>query len=229
MNIMYSPTEPYEIKHDFGDVGISTPNPPLPVDYGWFALGRKSLVERKHMPQDLLASMSDGRLNREVQYLLENLEKGGRAYLLLEGFMRCNDKGYIYNPHRPSGWEIDKVSERLSTIQDLGVKILYSPSIAETALIIISQVRWEMKSNHKSIGIRPGPIMPWGKPSFSTYMLYSYQGIPGVGADISEILMEVAPTWEKLIAMSVEDLSELKHFGKKRSERVHRFIHQGKL
>lgn len=227
LSVMYSPSEPYEVKNDLGDYGIS--NPSLPVDYGWFTRGRKSLTERKHVPGDLLASLGDGRLNREVQALLENLEKGGRSYLLLEGFMRCDNKGFILNPTRPSGWEIDKVSERISTIQEMGVELLLSPSLSETALVLVSQIRWEMKDNHKSLSIRPGPVMPWGKPSYATYVLWSYQGIPGIGADMAEILYEAAPTWENLVEMSVSDLQELKRFGVKRSESVWKFIHQGKL
>lgn len=228
MNILYSPSEPYEIRNDLGDYGISTPS--LPVDYGWFTLGVKSLTERKHIPGDLLASMSDGRLNREVQALLENIEKGGKSYLLLEGHLECNSSGHILNPHKVSGWEIDKVSERIATIQTMGVQLLLSPSIQETALILVSQLRWEMKGDHKSLSIRPGPGKDsWNSRSYSNYIIWSYQGIPGVGADIAEILYSEAPTWKDLCSMDIDDFQQLPHFGKKRSERIYRFIHEGKL
>lgn len=228
MNILYVPNEPYEIRNDLGDYGISTPS--LPVDYGWFALGIKSLVERKHIPQDLLASMSDGRLNREVQVLLQNIELGGRSYLLLEGHLDCDSSGFVLNPHRPSGWEIDKISERIATIQAMGIELLLSPSISETALVLVSQLRWEMKSTHKSLSIRPGPEKDaWNSRSYSNYIMWSYQGIPGIGADMAEVLYKVADTWGKLCNLSAQDLQQLPHFGKKRSERVYRFIHEGRL
>jgi len=225
--ILINPNEPYVIRSGFGDYGIPTPS--LQVDYGWFAHGKKSLIERKHVPEDLLSSMSDGRLNREMQVVLENIEKGGNGYLLLEGFMQCNREDYIVVNGRPSGWKIDQISERLSTIQLMGVKLLLSPGIQQTPFIIVSQYRWELKDEHKSLKTRPGPVSEWGKPSYSGYMLWSYQGIPGVGSDIAETLYEAASTWAALVKLSVEDLMELKRFGRKRAERVFRFIHEGKL
>ncbi len=90
VTVMYHPTEPYEIKSDFGDIGMSNPN--LPTDYSWFANGRKTLVERKHIPQDLLASINDGRLTRVTQLLIQNIEQGGRSYFLFEGFIRCDSR-----------------------------------------------------------------------------------------------------------------------------------------
>lgn len=228
VTVMYHPTEPYEIKNDFGDIGMS--NPSLPTDYGWFVRGRKTLIERKHIPQDLLASINDGRLTRVTQLLIQNIEKGGRSYFLFEGFIRCDNKGFILNPDRPSGWEIDKVSGIISSIQASGIELLLSPSIKETALILISQMRWEMKGEHKSIRTRPGPASDgWGKPSYSPYMLWAYQGFPNIGAGIAEILYKAAPTFENLLAMSVEDLKELERFGKKRSESLHKFLHEGVL
>lgn len=229
MNILYSPNEPYEIRNDLGDYGI--PAPSLPVDYGWFTLSTKSLTERKHMPEDLLASMSDGRLNREVQALLENIEKGGRSYLLLEGKLECDSYSHIISGHKVTGWEIDKVSERLSSIQDVGIKILYSPSLHETALVLISQMRWELKGSHKSIHTRPGPDKDsWGtRPSYSNYILWSYQGCPGISSILAEILYKRASTWEELIKLSVEDIKQLNHFGSKRAERLWKFLHLGKL
>jgi len=226
MDIMISPSEPRDIKEDFGQYGIVNPN--LAADYGWYAGGRFSLVERKHIPGDFLASKSDGRLQREMQALLENIEQGGRSYLLLEGHWSCDRESMILNP-RSTGWSIDKVSEMISTIQDMGVKLLLSPDMKQTALVLISQARWELKDNHKSLSVRPGPVEPWGRPSYSTYVVWSYQGIPGVGVDIAEVLYEAAPTWADLVKMSEQDLQELKHFGKKRSERVYKFIHEGKL
>lgn len=227
VTVMYHPTEPYEIKNDFGDIGLSNPN--LPTDYGWFVRGRKSLTERKKIPQDLLASINDGRLTKVTQILIQNIEKGGRSYLLLEGFIRCNSSGFILNPDRPSGWEIDKVSGLISSIQASGIELLLSPSIKETALILISQMRWEMKGEHKSTRTRPGPTHEWGRPSYAPYMLWAYQGFPGIGAEIAEILFNAAPTFENLLAMSVEDFIELKRFGKKRSEGLYKFLHEGKL
>lgn len=227
VTVMYHPTEPYEIKNDFGDIGISNPN--LPTDYGWFVNGQKTLIERKHIPQDLLASINDGRLAKVTQILIQNLEKGGRSYFLFEGFLRCDNRGYILNPDRPSGWEIDKVSGLISSIQASGIELLLSPSIKETALVLISQMRWEMKGEHRSTRTRPGPVHEWGQPSFAPYMLWAYQGFPGISTVISEILFKAAPTFEDLLAMSIEDFTDLKRFGKKRSEGLYRFLHEGKL
>jgi len=227
VSILYSPSEPWEIKNDFGNVGISTPS--IPCDYVWYCNGRKTQIERKHVPQDLLASINDGRLTKVTQILIQNIEKGGRSYLLLEGFIRCNSSGFILNPDRPSGWEIDKVSSLISSIQASGIELLLSPSIKETALILISQMRWEMKGEHKSTRTRPGPTHEWGQPAFAPYMLWSIQGIPGVGADLAEILYGTAPTWEKLLELSIEDLQQLKRIGKKRAEGIWTFLHTGKL
>ena len=227
MDILISPTEPYEVKEDFGEYGISAPH--LPSDYGWYVKGYRSLVQRKHIPGDFLASMEDGRLARDMQILLENIEQGGKSYLLTEGFWSCDKEGMILNPIRPSGWSYEKISAQISTIQEMGIRLLHSPNISLTALVIINQVRWEMKEDHSSLSHRPGPVTEWGKPSYASYTIWSFQGIPGVGADIAEILFKAAPTWEKLVAMDIADFQELKHFGKKRAERVYKFIHNGKL
>jgi len=55
------------------------------------------------------------------------------------------------------------------------------------------------------------------------------KGFPGIDAEIADILFNAAPTFENLLAMSVEDFTELKRFGKKRSEGLYRFLHEGKL
>src|SRR3990167_10554714 len=135
MDILISPTEPYEIKSDFGEYGISAPH--LPSDYGWYVKGNRRLVQRKHIPGDMLASVQDGRFQRDMQILLENIEQGGRSYLLLEGHWSCDKEGMILNP-RSTGWSIDKVSEMISTIQDMGAKLLLSPDMKQTALGLIS-------------------------------------------------------------------------------------------
>ena len=227
MDILISPSEPYEIKSDFGEYGISAPH--LPSDYGWYVNGKRSLVQRKHIPGDMLASVQDGRFQRDMQILLENIEQGGRSYLLQEGHWSCDKQGMILNPVRPSGWSYEKISELLSTVQEMGIELLISPDISMTALVIISQVRWELKEDHSSLSRRPGLVAEWGKPSYASYTIWSYQGIPGVGADIAEILFKSASTWEQLVGMSIAEFQELKHFGKKRAERVYNFIHHGKL
>src|SRR3972149_1124195 len=179
MDILISPTEPYEIKSDFGEYGISAPH--LPSDYGWYVKGKRSLVQRKHIPGDMLASIQDGRFQRDMQILLENIEQGGRSYLLQEGHWSCDKQGMILNPVRPSGWSYEKISELLSTVQEMGIELLISPDISMTALVIISQVRWELKEDHSSLSRRPGLVAEWGKPSYASYTIWSYQGIPGVG------------------------------------------------
>lgn len=104
----------------FGNVPVAV----LTLDcgdlWGSCADGALLVIERK-TPDDLLASIKDGRLFQQAAAMRKQSEW---AYLIVTGVMGYSKDGFVMTAHRATGWRWNDVQGALLTVQDLGVSVI---------------------------------------------------------------------------------------------------------
>jgi len=166
-----------------------------PVDFGsWLSIG-EARVELKVWPSDFLASLKDGRLQQQCAALHE-AQLGG---LLIEGpFPSCAPDGSILDGQFQRKWKLDGILEYLMTIQDSGIKLLFSPRMSLTPMVLDAAFCWWEHGQHQSLYQRPAASWEWGEPSDREQAIYFLQGLPGIGPTYAEALHNEGEVWETL-------------------------------
>jgi len=158
--------------------------PELLTDFSVFSGGKERPIERKRFPSDFLASVRDGRLGRQCAYLSE---QGGA--LLLEGGINLSPDGRIRESRYQRGFTFQQVTGLLMTIQNAGIQVLWSPTIAFTPHAIEEAYRWWGKTGHSNLMRRPGPHNEWGMTTRRDKELHAIQGF-GVGPGIALTILK---------------------------------------
>lgn len=82
--------------------------------------GTLLVIERK-TPDDLLASIKDGRLFQQCAAMRKQSEW---AYLVITGALGYSKDGFVMTAHRATGWRWNDVQGALLSVQDLGVSLI---------------------------------------------------------------------------------------------------------
>ncbi len=191
---------------------------PLPVDMAFHVKRGQGLIERKVTPSDLLASIGDGRLTEQV-HKLRGAEGGGA--LLLEGSLHCNIEGYIIDGKRARNYTMQQVWGILQTIQDYGVKIVWSPSPQVTPMIVHAIYTWASKDpdEHSSLKGRKRPRWEWGSPSEREATLFAFQGF-GIGPKTAEEAWKGAGSLYNFLMMNKGERTKIKGIGSVRDQKI---------
>lgn len=83
--------------------------------------GSLLVIERK-APNDLLASIKDGRLFQQCAAMRE---RSVWAYVVVTGILTDSLDGHVVTNNRTSGWRWTDVQGALLTVQELGVAVVY--------------------------------------------------------------------------------------------------------
>lgn len=153
--MLIAPTEPLLLR-SLGQTNV------LPESYGvdfLIVLGRHGLagVQRKEW-KDLLASVADGRLAKEVAQM-------GRlsiAMLLVEGRPPWAIDGRLHDQYR-SHWTKDSFAHLLLSVQQQGVLVRTTDNIEESVRALQAFEVWAKKDKHTSLVAAPRPPKSaWG-------------------------------------------------------------------
>lgn len=150
-------------------------------DFAWTVNGRLAVVQRKtHV--DFRASISDGRLVKEVSQMQH--EFVWLRVLILEGYSRWMTDGTLYD-------EYVQFTEKqhngfLLSIQDRGIRVLYTNDVAGTARVIKEVYEWSKKERHTSLDVRPGPSSKWIYVDRRDRALHIIQGFHGISTITAE-------------------------------------------
>jgi ERCC4-type nuclease len=172
--ILISPTEPAELR----ELGITSA---IPEEYGadflWGCPAGLVGVQRKTVT-DLLASLQDGRLAREMG----QLGAVDVPVLLVEGRPRWTVEGMMLAvAFRREAWAGLLLSVQFAH----GIAVVATDDLRDTAFWLGAAVEWFGKSEHRSLRTRPKPTDSWGdytREAFETQLLQSF---PGVGAELA--------------------------------------------
>lgn len=151
------------------------------VDFMWLAGGDWYGVQRKVFPEDLEASMADGRLAKE----LGQITSINQAFLVLEGYGQWTTDG------QPMG-EYSRLTKEAMFGLLTSVALLFdAPTYRvrdqqETIQAIRAIKKWTESKDHQagrsSLDKRPtSPRNKWGTRDSRTWQLHFLQGFDGVG------------------------------------------------
>lgn len=179
--VFIAPTEPDALKV----LGLVKLEPELyGVDVMWDSALGKVGVQRKVFPGDFLASIHDGRLNKEFA----QMKALDFAVLLLEGkseFGAWTTEGELTRDRtRDKRWTWTRTQHRnfLASVQLRGVAVLHSDDVRDTCVLVQHLRLWTDKGEHSSLDSRPGPTGDmWGTVTSTDFQDHVLQGLPGIG------------------------------------------------
>ncbi len=176
---------------------------------GDFCIENRLLFERKALP-DLMQSIVNGRLFRQALRLAATDYAPG---LILEGTSAdpaCS---------RLSREAIQGALISVSIV--LGIPVLRSLSSQETAWLLLCAAK-QMERIAEGAVQRHG-YRPKGRRKRQIYIL---QGLPGIGSDRAELLLDIFGSVEKVFTASYEDLMQVKGIGKATARRIREILEE---
>jgi ERCC4-type nuclease len=180
--ILVAPTEPRLLK--IGTVNM------IPEAHGcdflWVSRGIRFGVQRKEVG-DLLNSVADGRLRKEVDQIRGS---GTRGVLVVEGDVRWGADGKMIKKYGEV-WNKDRWYGLMVGVQMEGVWVVHTRTMTDTLHFIRSFHAWSKKASHGSIGRRPNPTGLWGSSAENRdWAIHLLTAFPGVGAGTAEKIYE---------------------------------------
>lgn len=215
-----SPSEPAIFK----TIGSSNP---LPEQYGVDFLWQSELglvgVQRKQFPSDFLASVHDGRLNREYAQM-KDLDL---AVLMLEGAARWTTEGHLIRDRndKRNGWSRTQHRNYLQSVQMRGIHVSHTDSLADSVSYLSDLQVWTDKPNHDGLDTRPAATgSGWGRVTNRDYQRYLLQGLPGIGVTQANRILDTLGFPFRL-TVGVKEFMSVPGIGKKKAEQLVRVFH----
>lgn len=178
---------------------------------GDYCLDNRLIVERKTLP-DMMISIVDGRLFTQALRLVDSELD---PLLVLEG-TSADIRGAQVSREAVQGAMIT-----VSVI--LGIPVLRSSSAQETAWLMVrtaAQVKKVISGNTHRPGYRPK-----GKRKRQLYIL---QGLPGIGPERAERLLDRFGSIQNVINASSEDLLSVQGIGKEVARKIQDILSESK-
>jgi len=175
--MLISPTEP-AIFHELGKVSS------LSEKYGSdFLILAKTVrigIQRKVFPNDLLASLADGRLYDQIRKMVEL----NHAILILEGHGQWTADGILMHNVTFNRDQLHGLMMSLSF--EFGIQVFQVRNTDETIRFLTNLEKWVHKPAHTSLLRRPGPPKDsWNQKSERMNGIHLLQSFPGVGPTIA--------------------------------------------
>jgi ERCC4-type nuclease len=176
--ILVAPTEPACLSL-LGRVS-STPER-WGVDFWWRAVdGKFCGIQRKAFPGDFVASVTDGRLGKELGQMLRLSQLGGFAGLIIEGQPRWDEAGNLVS--RFTSYHRDRFDAIMASIQlRYGVSYWITEDLDHTARLLLALHQWTQSKDHSSLSVRPKAPKVWGLDSRTEQQSHFLQGLPACG------------------------------------------------
>lgn len=180
--ILISPAEPWDVRRLLLGVGISSP---LPEQHGGDFLlltpRGKVVIQRKTYPEDLTASLEDGRLAREINLLVATADF---PILIAEGDPSFTAEGHVISAYKSSYTRRTLRNILRSLVHVHGIMVERTSSVDDTVAAVLELRDWFEKDVHTSLLVRPK-----GKQRANDFGLvnrrdqarYFLQGFAGIG------------------------------------------------
>lgn len=223
--MLVAPTEPPQLRR-LGRTSL------LPEHFGcdvlWTRRGGKVGVQRKEV-KDLLASVEDGRLAKEVAQMAGRVD----ALLVVEGKIRWRGGHLDVRGGWGRDWTRPQLEGLLWSVQARGVAVSYSDDIAGTVELVGWWKKWHEKARHEVLDRRPGPGAGtgiWGRgPDDHDLIAWMLQAIPGVGAETARKIIDevgVPVMWRD--GVDVDALCRVPGIGEKKAKRILKVLEREK-
>jgi ERCC4-type nuclease len=221
MTVVITTNEPEDIKKLFRPDSIEIP---MNFDLLLYTKSGTIPIERKAIPGDLLSSVEDGRLHREMTAMRD---ESAINILLLHGDFVYQKDGTLWGKKGRS-WTKKGIRNLLRTVQFVeGLYIEQAHSDQELVEIVNELQEYFDNQSHLGLKRRPGLQSDWFVTTREDKVCYFYSGLPSVSAVRAKALCEKFPDPIMLYQASIEDIRQIDGFGKKMSEQVFRFLREG--
>jgi len=215
--ILVSPTD----RDLFSLLGAKAMSHSLPEQHGADVLavvsGRGKLaIQRKAFPDDLLASIDDGRLARE----LAMLSRTEYPVLIVEGRPQWTADGHLMASWA-SRWTRQQLRNLLRSVWlTHGVMVEHTDDINDTATAVLELEKWFGKKVHRSLFARPKHTVrdTWGKSSQEDVARFLLQGFPGIGTALAEAILERFGKAPLSWSCTFDELKSVPGIGERRSK-----------
>jgi ERCC4-type nuclease len=172
-------------------------------------------VQRKEI-SDLIASVQDGRLAKEIQ----QLQTIGRGVLVVEGRLKWSTDGTLLGRDYGAAWTRAAHRNLLRSVQSNGVWVESTDDVADTVVCILELQEYMRQPKHHALMRRPGARSPWGKADNKDWACHFLQGLEGVGPELASRIVEhygrVPLRWD----VTEESLREIKGVGAKKAKQM---------
>jgi ERCC4-type nuclease len=193
-------------------------------------------IERKEVPNDFLASITDGRLIKEIIAMRQVSEF---YIVLLHGEMIFDRDDNLVIPGLVRSDRYMKYRRQWSrkAIKNLIRSIAYAEGafveVAENDSRLVEVIE-ELQDyfndrHHLSLRKRPSIQTDWLIPTERESVRYFYAGIPGIKTMKSAMLEKKFPVPSDLLTASKDDIMSIDGFGESTANRICEFIQTGKV
>lgn len=172
-------------------------------------------VQRKEL-KDLIASLQDGRLAKEIAQMRQ---LDGGAIVIVEGRPRWSLDGMLLTTN--AKFSRSAFHGILWSIQSEGLWVTRTDDQDETIETINILHAYLRKDKHIALRRRPNPTSVWGKISNRDYALHLLQGLPSIGPELAERILDVLGfpfTWRD--GITIERLQQVPGIGPKRAQTI---------
>lgn len=209
--MLISPTEPQPIR-DIGTTSILTEK--YGSDILMLVKDMRVGVQRKKFPEDLMASLADGRLYDQIRKMAEL----NHAVVILEGHGQWTTEGVLMGQY---AFTIDQLHGLIMSLSfEFGIQVFQVRDMTETIRLLENMERWIHKPAHTSLLRRPGPSKDsWGQKSARLNGIHLLQSFPGVGPTIAARIYDhfgrVPMTWDEGV-----DFTKVPGVGKEKARQL---------
>jgi ERCC4-type nuclease len=176
-------------------------------------------IQRKAFPGDLLSSMADGRLGKEL------IQMGplDLRILLVEGVPIFTDRGdLIYDYGRMNKKSL--ISFQMSLLAHHGVFTLWTQSLTDTTKVIPMIYEYCQNASSSSSLTARTRKQRWGDGGSMEYARFMAEGIPGLGRKRAQALVDKFNGLPIRLTATREELLEIEGIGPKMADSIIRAL-----
>lgn len=174
-------------------------------------------IQRKKFPEDLVASMNDGRLGKE----LIQLQALDVRILIFEGVPMFTDRGdLIYDYANMTKRSL--INMQTSLVAHHGVTPWWTVSISDTFNTVMSIYDYCQKATSSSSLTGRVRKMKWGDGTAKEFAVFMAEGIPGIGRTRAEALVKKFGGLPVALTATREELLEVEGIGPKAADSIMR-------
>ena len=214
------PNEPKKIKELLSDL-IEFPG--MGYDFRLYTNLAIVGVERKKVPGDLVSSIEDGRLGKEILAMREECQV---MVILLHGVIRYNANGTLKLGKRTSYRWTDKGIRNIRRTLEFveGCYIEYAKNDIELVKVMNELQDYLNEKDHYSTKGRSPIRSDWIKPTYYERVRYFYDGFPGVAVIGAKKLVDSFPHPMDLYQASIEEIMEVPRIGRTLATGIFNFL-----
>jgi len=217
--LIITSNEPQKIK----DLFVGWIEMPMHFDFMLYTNKGTVGIERKAVPSDLIASVDDGRLRKELIAMREECDF---QVIMLHGIMRFDSNSQlILGNKRRSRWTRTGIRNLRRTLEWVeGCYVEQVPNDRELVEAIEDLQYYLDKGKHLSLKGRPGIQRDWILPTKVERVLHFYDGIPGIAPVRAKALALAFPEPMSIYEASIDNIAGVQGIGKPTAKKIYNFL-----